>query len=66
MTEIQTLSDALVSRLLEKGTADAERIARALLDRLREEHRFVPEAIDGPTATLMKRLEGMTEGKEEK
>jgi pyruvate dehydrogenase (quinone) len=44
-------------KAVERGTEDAEKVAQALLQSLREEQRFVPEAIDEPTAELMTKLE---------
>ena len=46
-------------KALEKGTAEAPQIVRALLESLKDEQRFIPEAIDAPTAELIGKLERM-------
>jgi len=45
------------AKALEAGTADAPAAARELLRSLKDEQRFVPEAIDEPTARLIGELE---------
>jgi pyruvate dehydrogenase (quinone)/pyruvate oxidase len=45
------------AKALEKGTPDARGIMQALLESLRDEQRFIPEAIDPPTAALLGKLE---------
>jgi pyruvate dehydrogenase (quinone) len=44
-------------KALEQGTKDAAEAAKALLESLKAEQRFVPEAIDEPTGKLIEKLE---------
>jgi pyruvate dehydrogenase (quinone)/pyruvate oxidase len=49
-------------KALEKGTPDSEGVRKGLLEHLRDEQRFIPEAIDEASAKLLKKLESMGGG----